>query len=207
VLDCCHSGSGLDLPFNLSDGRWVRDDNPHYTLGDVIFFSGCEDHDYSADARPRYAAPGGAMTMAFCQVLKDGRPSSYPELMRQLALAMRQGDFTQRPQMCATQAFDTSRPFRLDDIHPNTNQMIGRQFNVKHKHPRRPFAGGLNEMLMVGAAGYVALALAPTLVGAAAGGAGLLLDGAGAVLGGGGDMLEGVTRGMSGLFGGLGDFF
>lgn len=203
LMDCCHSGTALDLPFTLRGTRWQPDDNPHFTLGDVVFFSGCEDDDCSADARPRYGRPGGAMTTAFVKVVREGRYSSYPHLMQQLDAAMRRGGFAQRPQMCATQAFDTSRPFRLDDIHPNTNAMIGRQFNVKHKHRRRPFNGGLGEILMVGAAGYLALSLAPEMLGAAAGGAELLFDGAGAALGEAGGALEDVTRGIGGLFGGL----
>mmetsp|Transcript_23494 Transcript_23494/g.54390 ORF Transcript_23494/g.54390 Transcript_23494/m.54390 type:complete len:121 (-) Transcript_23494:110-472(-) len=116
---------------------------------------------------------------------------------------MRRGGFTQRPQLCATQAFDTRRSFDFANLHPNTNQMIGRQFNVKHKAQRRPFQGGLGDMLMVGAAGYMALAFAPQLLGAAAGGAGLLFDGAGAIFDETGGALEDVTRGIGGMFGGF----
>lgn len=203
VMDCCHSGTGLDLPFTLHGDRWRVDDNPHYTLGDVVFFSGCEDDDYSADARPRYGKPGGAMTTAFVTVVREGRFSSYPHFMQQMAMAMRRGGFTQRPQLCATQAFDTSRPFGFDHIHPNQNQFIGRQFRVKHKAKRRPFGGGLGDMLMVGAAGYLALSLAPEVMGAAAGGASLLLDGAGGLLGETGGAIEDVTRGLGNLFGGF----
>mmetsp|Transcript_23494 Transcript_23494/g.54387 ORF Transcript_23494/g.54387 Transcript_23494/m.54387 type:complete len:542 (-) Transcript_23494:567-2192(-) len=84
VMDCCHSGTGLDLPFTLRGDRWQADDNPFYTLGDVVFFSGCEDNDYSADARPRYGSPGGAMTTAFVKVVREGQFSSYPHFMLQL---------------------------------------------------------------------------------------------------------------------------
>jgi hypothetical protein len=205
VMDCCHSGTGLDLPFTLRGDRWQEDDNPHYVLGDVVFFSGCEDGDYSADARPRYGQPGGAMTTAFVQVVREGRYQSYPHFMRQLDVAMRRGGFAQRPQMCASQAFDTQRPFKFDDLHPNSNQMLGRQFRVRHKAKRRPFQGGLGDILMYGAAGYLALSFAPEILGAATGGADLLLNGAGAAIDGGGDMLSDITRGVGGLFGGFFD--
>lgn len=203
VMDCCHSGTALDLPFALRGSRWQADDNPFFTQGDVIFFSGCEDDDFSADARPRYGQPGGAMTTAFVRVMDEGRFSSVPHFMQELASAMQRGGFTQRPQMSATQAFDLARPFRLDDVHPNSNRMLGRQFRVAHKPQRRPFNGGLGNLLMAGAAGYLALALAPELIGAAAMGGGLLLGGAESAIDGTGDMLDGVTRGIGGMFGGL----
>lgn len=215
VMDCCHSGTGLDLPFTLRHGaRWSCEDNPHFALGDVLLFSGCEDDDYSADARPRYGKPGGAMTTAFVSVMRSGRQHTYPSLMRELDVAMRRGGFSQRPQLSSMQAFHTERPFSLEDVHPNTNQHIGRQFRVAHKAKRRPFPGGLGDMLMVGAAGYLALAFAPEIAGAAMGGAELLADGAGDVIGGGldfaggaadaaGDVVGDLTRGMGNLFGGL----
>ncbi|KAG8462890.1 hypothetical protein KFE25_001663 [Diacronema lutheri] len=203
VMDCCHSGTGLDLPFTLRADRWEVDDNPHHVEGDVVFFSGCEDGDFSADARPRYGAPGGAMTTAFVRVVREGRYASYPHFMRELDVAMRRGGFAQRPQLCATQAFDTSRPFRFDNVHPNTNRMLGRQFRVRHKAKRRPFGNGLGDLLMAGAAGYLVLALAPDVLGAAAGGAGLLLDGAGALASESAGTFEEVTRGIGGLFGGF----
>ena len=84
IMDSCHSGSGLDLPFHIRTvgmgtsataiqrltaagvevGGWREVTNPLHTLGDVVLFSGCEDHDTSSDASSRYGAAGGAMTTA-----------------------------------------------------------------------------------------------------------------------------------------------
>merc|ERR1711874_819177 len=50
VMDCCHSGTGLDLPFTYTDRGWREETNPYHSQGDVQMFSGCEDHDTSADS-------------------------------------------------------------------------------------------------------------------------------------------------------------
>lgn len=205
VMDCCHSGTGLDLPFTLYGNRWRCEDNPHFALGDVLLFSGCEDDDYSADHRPLYGMPGGAMTTAFVAVMRQNRAHSYPSFMRELDVAMRRGGFTQRPQLSSMQSFATDRPFRLDDIHPNMNQYIGRQFRVAHKAKRRDFDGGLGEMLMVGAAGYLALSVLsdPGVMDAAGSLVGGTADLVGDVARSTGDAIEGITQGIGGLFGGM----
>eukprot|EP00971_Amphidinium_carterae_P306676 6094675-Amphidinium_carterae.1 len=71
VMDCCHSGTGMDLPFTWTKSRgWKEEVNPHHSKCDAQLFSGCEDHDVSADAT-RYGQAGGAMTTAFCDVLRS----------------------------------------------------------------------------------------------------------------------------------------
>ncbi|CAJ1440356.1 unnamed protein product, partial [Effrenium voratum] len=86
VLDCCHSGTGLDLPFtwDMRRGMWREEVNPFHSQGDVLMFSGCEDDDTSSDAANMYSAPGGAMTTAFCDVLRRTRNPIYPQLLQML---------------------------------------------------------------------------------------------------------------------------
>lgn len=56
VLDCCHSGSGVDLAYNLYErlGKYYLLSDPVYkygkTRGQVICISGCMDSQTSADA-------------------------------------------------------------------------------------------------------------------------------------------------------------
>jgi hypothetical protein len=60
IMDCCHSGTGLDLPWTYQHGRsqtiFREDTNPFHSLGDVQLFSGCEDDQTSADTQ-RYVKP------------------------------------------------------------------------------------------------------------------------------------------------------
>lgn len=210
ILDCCHSGTGLDLPFmlKLQGGNFEEDTNPWHTSGDVIFFSGCLDEQTSADFRPRYGAPAGAMTSAFTKVARSGEAvgqMNYHDLMSALDGAMREGGFTQRPQCSATQCFDVdARRFGFDDIQPNTNPMVGRQFKVKHKKPRRKFDGGLAQMLAAGPAGYLAVASALYYAkdaGEFAETAGeLLLDGAEMLTGGMDEQTRSVATGFCNCF-------
>ena len=72
MLDCCHSGTGTDLPFLLEHRaqHCSCDDNPSHSAGDVLCLSGCEDHQTSADASDRYQQPAGALTSALTDVME-----------------------------------------------------------------------------------------------------------------------------------------
>merc|ERR1719499_2672641 len=59
VMDCCHSGTGLDLPFSWTGRGWREETNPFHSRGDVQLFSGCADDDTSADATGAWGAAGG----------------------------------------------------------------------------------------------------------------------------------------------------
>ena len=64
VLDCCHSGHGMDFPYTLyqdaTGAAWALDNHMvRSAAADVILFSGCEDDQCSADASCRYGRPAG----------------------------------------------------------------------------------------------------------------------------------------------------
>jgi len=137
LMDACHSGTGLDLPFVIRGSQCRETTNPLHTLGDVMLISGCEDDDTSADARPRYGAPAGAMTTAFNAVVRQGGNPSLSGLIQQMHRHLDRGGFTQRPQLSTSQYVDPSqRRFGMQDIAPNRNQRIGR--TVRKKFPPRP---------------------------------------------------------------------
>jgi len=152
VMDCCHSGTGLDLPWMHMGQGWREETNPFHTVGDVQMFSGCEDHDTSADACEPGGAAGGAMTTAFCDVLRRDPCPVYPQLMAQLRSVMCQRGFSQRPQLTSSQAFTFDRPFHLDDAIPNSNRQLGRIFRKRFPPKPRPMSGPFAEMLGMGAA-------------------------------------------------------
>jgi len=146
VMDCCHSGTGLDLPYTWEPrrGGWVEDDNPSHTMGDVQLFSGCEDAQTSADAGGTLFAPhaaGGAMTSAFIAALTQNPfGHTYPSLLQALHTNLRHRGFQQRPQLTSTQRFQFQRAFDFTSSVPNSNQYIGR-VTRKRKKPKRPLMG------------------------------------------------------------------
>ena len=135
VMDCCHSGTGLDLPFTFDQSRgWVQDSAPAFSAGDVQMFSGCRDDQTSADVVANRQA-GGAMTNAFLAVLEkhDDGDLQYHELMEKLHRELKRNRMSQRPQLSSSQRFDLrTRAFSLTDgFVPNGNAHLGRP-------PRQP---------------------------------------------------------------------
>merc|ERR1712125_219427 len=106
-MDCCHSGTGMDLPFVWhKKSGWTEETNPFFSPGDVQLFSGCEDDETSADFKTLYGASGGAMTTAWCDVLRKEASITYPELMAKLKAQLRRRGFQQSPVLSSTQHFD-----------------------------------------------------------------------------------------------------
>merc|ERR1719296_228545 len=113
LIDACHSGTALDLPWTLQPGQalWKEETNPLFTRSDAILLSGCADDQTSSDGgRDRYGRPGGALTTAFCEVMQPGAPPlSYADLLVLLRGAMERDGFSQVPQLSSSQAFEASQ--------------------------------------------------------------------------------------------------
>jgi len=130
LVDACHSGTALDLPWTLLPGQaiWKEETNPLFTAGDVVLLSGCADDQTSSDGgRDRYGRPGGALTTAFCEVLQHGFDKiSYAGLLVRLREAMERDGFSQMPQMSSAQAFEAdSHVFSLGATTGLTMQVSG----------------------------------------------------------------------------------
>jgi len=208
VLDCCHSGTGLDLPFTWMGGRWQEETNPCFCAADVQLISGCEDVQTSADASDRYGQPAGALTSALCDTLERSPVQPYPQLLQGVYQHLQANGHSQRPQLTSSQAFDiNTKPFNpCGDIVANKNSQLGRQFR-KAKHPRRDFGGGFGDMLDYGGdAMLIGALVSPMWDMGDYGGIEPALDFGDMFGGGGGDYLE-ADGGGDGDGGGFGDFF
>jgi len=127
ILDCCHSGTAVDLPFIWNEGgSWEEVGGTAYTAGDVQMFSGCEDDQCSMDAS-RHGRFGGAMTCSLTEAIKEGVDRSYPELLGRLREILVERGFEQVPRLSSSQSFDTDgRCFNIcGSSVPNQNAVLG----------------------------------------------------------------------------------
>merc|ERR1719162_2624641 len=136
-MDCCHSGTGLDLPFAHTGRDWKTEVNPYFTACDAQLISGCEDHATSADVQSKYGASGGAMTLAFTEILRSNKTPSYTDFINGMNASMKQKGFKQRPQLTSSQAFEFPRQFTFTDAVRNSNAKLGRQLVAGFK-PNKP---------------------------------------------------------------------
>lgn len=122
LLDCCHSGTGLDLPFSVLpdvhpqvaaavQSRKVtknasrRRGKLYRLAGDVIAYSGARDNQLSEE---RVNERAGAMTHAFIQALSQGQGRSYWDLLQSINAQLRAENHRQTPQLSCSKPFDLS---------------------------------------------------------------------------------------------------
>jgi hypothetical protein len=79
ILDCCHSGSAVDLRYlwqapAFGSLSYTEDAKQAKTAGDVLFLSGCRDDQVAMDTVAKDNRPCGAMTMALLDVWKSYGP-------------------------------------------------------------------------------------------------------------------------------------
>jgi metacaspase-1 len=67
LLDCCHSGSGLDLPLRYIPGDIEIRENDKPLDANVVSISGCRDDQTSGDLRM-----GGVLTINLLKILRRG---------------------------------------------------------------------------------------------------------------------------------------
>ncbi|PON99781.1 Zinc finger, LSD1-type domain containing protein [Trema orientale] len=100
IIDACHSGTVLDLPFlcrmNRS-GQYIWEDHrPRSGVwkgtsgGEVISFSGCDDDQTSADTSALSKITStGAMTYCFIQAIERGQGSTYGSILNSMRSTIR----------------------------------------------------------------------------------------------------------------------
>ncbi|XP_022141113.1 metacaspase-1-like, partial [Momordica charantia] len=103
IIDSCHSGTMLDLPFLCRmdrSGRYLWEDHrpPSGVYkgtngGEVISFSGCDDDQTAADTQAMSkVTTTGAMTFSFIKAIESGRATTYGDMLNSMRSTIRNTD-------------------------------------------------------------------------------------------------------------------
>ncbi|KAJ8444865.1 hypothetical protein Cgig2_029796 [Carnegiea gigantea] len=103
IIDACHSGTILDLPFLCRmdrRGQYVWEDHrprsgrwKGTSGGEVVSFSGCDDYQTSADTSALSKVTStGAMTYCFIQAIERGQATTYGNMLNAMRAAIRDAD-------------------------------------------------------------------------------------------------------------------
>lgn len=111
ISDSCHSGTGLDLPLHWkvsTPGVVVKADTTA-PVCDILYFSGCNDDQTSADTyNKKNGQAGGALTIAFCETMFAA--SDVFALMDKMEQYMKANHYTQQPQMSSSRPIAPGTP-------------------------------------------------------------------------------------------------
>lgn len=119
VLDCCHSGTAVDLrclwEATSADRLSYREDQKYAkTAGTVVFLSGCKDTQTAADTVSAEGRPCGALTMALLKTWQAyGRAIKFKYLLWDVRKYLRESGYSQIPQLSTGAFYDTNKVFDL----------------------------------------------------------------------------------------------
>lgn len=106
ILDCCHSGTALDLKYQYLD--YIENPKNIDTVGNVIMISGSRDDQYSSDAFINYKFQG-AMTWSF---LKNLQPQiTWRQLVTNMCMSLSESEYTQIPKLSSGKFMDIDSKF------------------------------------------------------------------------------------------------
>eukprot|EP00933_Yihiella_yeosuensis_P031587 TRINITY_DN25163_c0_g1_i1.p1 TRINITY_DN25163_c0_g1~~TRINITY_DN25163_c0_g1_i1.p1 ORF type:complete len:509 (-),score=109.59 TRINITY_DN25163_c0_g1_i1:72-1400(-) len=130
ILDCCHSGTAVDLPYvwQTGDGNWRELTGSGFAAADVQMFSGCRDDQCSMDVSWG-GSRGGAMTCCLTKAIReDPTGFEYPALLERLHEILQENGYEQVPLLTSSQAFHPeSMNFNVcAGTVPNKNSVLGR---------------------------------------------------------------------------------
>lgn len=100
LFDACHSGTNLDLTYQLSVSfdHLIVHRNDRLCNKNIVYISGCTDATTSADAK-MMGTYCGAMTWAFLHAISKPK-CIWPVLMRRMHALLNEKGYPQRPQIC-----------------------------------------------------------------------------------------------------------
>ena len=114
LMDCCHSGSVLDLQYtyDLVHGMRIREENATCSIRcDAVMISGCTDLGTSADVQDGVQA-NGAMTTAFLNVMESFQYIvTCHTLVSEMRLLLQTQGMIQIPQLSSTCRLNAVTPF------------------------------------------------------------------------------------------------
>lgn len=136
IMDCCHSGTGLDLPYDYSIASGGKHGKRQGLLSSFLDMSLNDGGGYGqaqgrwvADPNPAHSQgdvvlfsgcqdsqtsadtidkyqAGGAMTQSFISAYEENPGATYAELLSLIHKSLRRRNFSQRPQLTSSQTFD-----------------------------------------------------------------------------------------------------
>jgi hypothetical protein len=110
VLDCCHSGTGIDAAYNLyksyvgNNYLMFKDDSKTETSGQVIMISGCLDHQTSADAYISGTYQGALSATIQKYISEPGM--NWIALVKNTREDLRRGGYSQYPNLTSGRKLD-----------------------------------------------------------------------------------------------------
>ncbi|KAI5117069.1 hypothetical protein M0805_008815 [Coniferiporia weirii] len=118
LLDCCSSGTGLDLPFNAVSPKQSTFQNRtfmrRHSDGDVVLLAACEDSKRAWEKRVGgERRVMGMLTQAFIKSLKTRRRSTYSDLLSSVRTQLHRRQTMQNPQLSSTHAINMNDFFDL----------------------------------------------------------------------------------------------
>ena len=117
LMDCCHSGTILDLQYKYLPSpsrRRMIQENKHATKSNVWALSGCRDNEESADAEFSRNEWAGALTKNFMDSLKKfNYKPKLDELLRDVHRNLSRQGFNQLPQLTCSRNLSANVTFEL----------------------------------------------------------------------------------------------
>lgn len=102
VIDACHSGTSIDLPWMYVVGRpCKRESQDCERSANCVCLSACRDNQYAADSVDQQSQPAGALTAALLEVLYANHTGLlWRDLVAMLRHLLKTRGYDQIPQLC-----------------------------------------------------------------------------------------------------------